>query len=259
MDKKQDRKSNRKSDREVAPSGIIPGNISTTSDLNSEDLDFLFDAEEAIKREKLEKLKLAQKRWKDLEWKIRKFQGPLAECLRVANVLPQLVLQHLYPRLDVNVSKQTNHLLKSVFSVHPKTGQVCVPIDPLEIDNFDPFTVPTISELLKQVDRLPSTSGEKKFEEADEKLDRSSKMVQWAQQTSLAGPIAFFAKFVQSLESGSGGSESGSDKKQKKKNSQNHQTNRTYSSLFLLICTHPSCVIRLDASPVTELVKMALI
>ncbi|KAG2468345.1 NACAM protein, partial [Polypterus senegalus] len=56
----------------------------------------------------------------------------------------EIVLQYCYPRLDVNVSKGVNHLLKSPFSVHPKTGRISVPIDTRQLDQFDPFAVPTI-------------------------------------------------------------------------------------------------------------------
>jgi DNA primase small subunit len=104
----------------------------------------------------------------------------------------QRALQHVvfafcYPRLDLEVSKKMNHLLKvpdisvsclwlcakhpadqvqlqhpvqaaltssaalvqAPFCVHPKTGKVCVPIDAQASEKFDPEDVPTVQELVQ--------------------------------------------------------------------------------------------------------------
>jgi DNA primase small subunit len=74
------------------------------------------------------------------------------DAAKVEAFCPTLVFTYTYPRLDVNVSKMRNHLLKSPFCVHPKTGRVCVPFAAREVDAFDPFLVPTLGQLMREVD-----------------------------------------------------------------------------------------------------------
>ena len=38
-------------------------------------------------------------------------------------LIDEIQLQFSYPRLDVNVTRGVNHLLKSPLCIHPKTGQ----------------------------------------------------------------------------------------------------------------------------------------
>jgi DNA primase small subunit len=57
----------------------------------------------------------------------------------------ELVYSFVYPRLDENVSKHLNHLLKSPWSIHPSTGNICVPFN-VEIE-FDVENPPNISVL----------------------------------------------------------------------------------------------------------------
>jgi DNA primase small subunit len=101
-------------------------------------------------------------------------------------LVEEVKLQYCYPRLDVNVSKGMNHLLKAPFSVHPKTGRICIPIDIAKIDTFDPFEAPMINDLCAQIDKY------------DEK-ETSDANVQPYEKTSLKESVNLFRKLVNSL------------------------------------------------------------
>ncbi|XP_074835800.1 DNA primase small subunit isoform X1 [Carettochelys insculpta] len=58
-------------------------------------------------------------RWAVLKSKVEKHKPKL-------HTVKEIVLQYCFPRLDVNVSKGVSHLLKSPFSVHPKTGHAAL-------------------------------------------------------------------------------------------------------------------------------------
>ncbi|CCE62314.1 hypothetical protein TPHA_0C01580 [Tetrapisispora phaffii CBS 4417] len=60
-----------------------------------------------------------------------------------------LVIATLYPKLDIEVTKQTIHLLKSPFCIHPATGNVCVPIH----ENFTPDDAPKLIKLQSEMEQ----------------------------------------------------------------------------------------------------------
>uniref|UniRef100_A0A4W5PAM0 DNA primase n=1 Tax=Hucho hucho TaxID=62062 RepID=A0A4W5PAM0_9TELE len=112
----------------------------------------------------------------------------------------EIMLQYCYPRLDVNVSKGVNHLLKSPFSVHPKTGRISVPIDLKELDRFDPFDVPTISLICKELDQ-PKTEKEQEdtMENENEKEAGEQRKRRDYKRTSLAKYVKLFDKFLEGM------------------------------------------------------------
>ncbi|CCF60458.1 hypothetical protein KAFR_0K01020 [Kazachstania africana CBS 2517] len=80
------------------------------------------------------------------------FMTRLRECKE------DVVLATLYPKLDVEVTKQTIHLLKAPFCIHPATGNVCVPI----FKDFTPMAAPKLidlqNEMEKNLSKVESTS-----------------------------------------------------------------------------------------------------
>ncbi|CCO30735.1 DNA primase small subunit [Rhizoctonia solani AG-1 IB] len=97
----------------------------------------------------------SEAKWKELRSAISGMKENRKALMKA--VIEDIVFQYSYPRIDTEVSKHRNHLLKAPFCVHPGTGRVCVPVDPAHVDEFDPEAVPTIGGLLRELDNLPAT------------------------------------------------------------------------------------------------------
>ncbi|KAF5386156.1 hypothetical protein D9615_002369 [Tricholomella constricta] len=102
----------------------------------------------------------SEDKWLDLKAQAKKFEKGSSQRTNLTAAMEDIILHYTYPRIDAEVSKHRNHLLKAPFCVHPKTGRVCVPVDPLHIDEFNPESVPTVGQLLKELDTAGRSEGE---------------------------------------------------------------------------------------------------
>ncbi|KYK70461.1 putative small subunit DNA primase, partial [Toxoplasma gondii TgCatPRC2] len=84
----------------------------------------------------------------------RDFSGRVEDVKQIPSFVKEIVLAYSYPRLDINVSKDIGHLLKSPFC------RVCVPLEVAPertrgasaSSRFDPARVPTLTLLRRQFD-----------------------------------------------------------------------------------------------------------
>lgn len=113
---------------------------------------------------------------------------------KIKHVIEEVQVAMLYPRLDINVSKGTNHLLKAPFCIHPKTGKVCVPFAASQAHKFDPLTVPTISLLLQEINEFDD-----KRNEATETAEEKSRIKDY-KKTSMFKGAQIFEEFLRKLE-----------------------------------------------------------
>ncbi|CAF2965453.1 unnamed protein product [Rotaria sp. Silwood2] len=96
-------------------------------------------------------------------------------------LIDEIMFEYCYPRLDANVTKGMNHLLKSPFTFHPKTGHISIPINLNSLRYFDPCKeglVPKLNDLCQQ-----TITKQKDYN-----------------QTSLKPFVDVFARFVQGLQ-----------------------------------------------------------
>jgi DNA primase small subunit len=130
-------------------------------------------------------------KWQDIDAVAKSGASRSLDTRSLLEAKQDIVLQYTYPRLDIEVSKKLNHLLKSPFVVHPGTGRVCVPIDTRALDDFDPLGVPTVQSLIREIDEWKGQGG------GDG--DGAAKTVQDWEKTSLRPYIEQFRSFVVAL------------------------------------------------------------
>lgn len=111
-----------------------------------------------------------------------------ATYARAPHVVKEIMLAYVYPRYDAAVTRGFNHLLKSPFVVHPKTGRVCVPIDAARAEQFDPLAVPTVLQLIAQIDDYDKQHG-----------GSSGATPHW-QKTALAPYHEYFEAFLRGVQ-----------------------------------------------------------
>ncbi|CAK9834075.1 DNA primase small subunit [Anthophora retusa] len=95
----------------------------------------------------------------------------------------------------INVSKGLNHLLKSPFCVHPKTGKVCIPFTANTVDKFHPDKVPTITTLIEEINEF-----DLKDKAAQETHDSNARRIKDYKKTSLNKSLHIFQEFLWNLE-----------------------------------------------------------
>ncbi|KAB8228393.1 hypothetical protein BDV23DRAFT_185266 [Aspergillus alliaceus] len=147
-------------------------------------------------------------KWADIDSLAKTGKSNTLKTSTLRDAKQDIVLEYTYPRLDSEVSKKMIHLLKSPFVIHPGTGRVCVPIDIRNAEEFDPLSVPTVTQLLAEIDAYDAenpnngTGTDKVDSEGSEPNGsdaRGSRRLQDYEKTSLKPYVDYFRSFIASL------------------------------------------------------------
>ena len=146
-------------------------------------------------------------KWEDINVMSKKVLKNQNQMNQLNDAKKDIIFFYMYPRLDIEVTKQVIHLLKSPFCIHPGTGNICVPFDPFrnfshnkENDKygFSPTDVPNLSQLQTELEFWENkvlSAGSN----SDEVEQNANKKLADFEKTSLKPYVDYFAKFVTSL------------------------------------------------------------
>ncbi|KAA8646003.1 hypothetical protein EYZ11_010624 [Aspergillus tanneri] len=147
-------------------------------------------------------------KWADIDALAKTGKSSTLNPTTLRDAKQDIVLEYTYPRLDSEVSKKMIHLLKSPFVIHPGTGRVCVPIDARKAEEFDPLSVPTVTQLLAEIDTWdaehPHSNGDADVADGEESVPNDSdtwgsRKLQDYEKTSLKPYVDYFRSFIAGL------------------------------------------------------------
>lgn len=150
----------------------------------------------------------SKQKWDDLGSVAQKVLKHQTQVAQLNDAKREIIIYYMYPRLDVEVSKQMIHLLKSPFCIHPGTGNVCVPFDPARnLSNnpdddsygFNPTNAPNLSQLQTEIDiwEAKRVGRDSSLQESGSG-DGSAPIADYA-KTSLKPYVDYFNTFVNSV------------------------------------------------------------
>lgn len=156
-------------------------------------------------------LSTSRSKWDDLNSVAQKVLKNQGQVSLLNEAKKEIIIFYMYPRLDIEVSKQMIHLLKSPFCIHPGTGNVCVPFDPLRnISNnsedddygFNPMTAPNLAQLQNEVDiweaKRVNRESSQPLDESDTEQQPQVRIPDY-EKTSLKPYVDYFSSYVSGI------------------------------------------------------------